>query len=426
MQPPPAYNPNPAFSQPIRIRVGSRCSPTPTRSPSCRPAGRTRASPGHRPCPPGRSRSATCSTTSAGARRRIGRRPPAGCRRPTPADCRESTRRWISDHSTRRRLRAMWPAGRDRSIAAGPSGGRRSRRSRRPSAGRGPGPPGVRQGSLPLLHARGIEPPRGPGEIPLHVVAADRARRRPGRPEGLRGRRIAGRPVAGWQRARELPGHVREVATRESPYPMVRLAACTGARRSELCRSRVGDWRLDETVVKIRGHGSRSPADFSVPAQSSSSDSGRIRASDGHGRRDRGTSRGPPRRPSRPGRRSSRSPRPGVGDVGTAIGFFLAMVRLAMLRSVAQGTIARHGPTRWRGEPSGTPSGAAASGWSTPAGRPGAPGRPSRARGSTPRRIVTATRFCRGSIEAGRGSRGRLKPDEIRDVWPGRAPPKRE
>jgi len=35
-------------------------------------------------------------------------------------------------------------------------------------------------------------------------------------------------------------------------YPMACFAAYTGARRSELCRSQVADWRFDEKMVKIR------------------------------------------------------------------------------------------------------------------------------------------------------------------------------
>jgi integrase len=33
---------------------------------------------------------------------------------------------------------------------------------------------------------------------------------------------------------------------------MVCFAAYTGARRSELCRSRIADWRFDDKTVKVR------------------------------------------------------------------------------------------------------------------------------------------------------------------------------
>lgn len=50
----------------------------------------------------------------------------------------------------------------------------------------------------------------------------------------------------------EVLGHVETAATRDFLYPMLCAASYTGARRSELCRSRIDDWNLDEGVVQIR------------------------------------------------------------------------------------------------------------------------------------------------------------------------------
>jgi integrase len=58
-----------------------------------------------------------------------------------------------------------------------------------------------------------------------------------------------------WLDTRQVRGcldHVREAASRPFLYPIFCFAAYTGARRSELCRSRVGDWRFDDKTVKIR------------------------------------------------------------------------------------------------------------------------------------------------------------------------------
>jgi integrase len=46
--------------------------------------------------------------------------------------------------------------------------------------------------------------------------------------------------------------HVRQRAGAPFAYPLFAFAAYTGARRSELCRSRLVDWRLEARVVKIR------------------------------------------------------------------------------------------------------------------------------------------------------------------------------
>jgi integrase len=51
---------------------------------------------------------------------------------------------------------------------------------------------------------------------------------------------------------RELLEHVRGVAAPAFLHPMVVAAAYTGARRSELCRSEVGDWDLEAGQVGIR------------------------------------------------------------------------------------------------------------------------------------------------------------------------------
>jgi integrase len=46
--------------------------------------------------------------------------------------------------------------------------------------------------------------------------------------------------------------HVRSHAAHPFAYPLFCFAAYTGARRSELCRSRIVDWRHDDGVVKLR------------------------------------------------------------------------------------------------------------------------------------------------------------------------------
>ena len=51
---------------------------------------------------------------------------------------------------------------------------------------------------------------------------------------------------------RELLEHVHQAGGPPFLYPMVCLAAFTGARRSELCRSQIADWRFDDETVKIR------------------------------------------------------------------------------------------------------------------------------------------------------------------------------
>ncbi len=51
---------------------------------------------------------------------------------------------------------------------------------------------------------------------------------------------------------REFLEHVRQAGGPTYLYPMVCMAAYTGARRSELCRSRISDWRFDDKTVKIR------------------------------------------------------------------------------------------------------------------------------------------------------------------------------
>jgi integrase len=51
---------------------------------------------------------------------------------------------------------------------------------------------------------------------------------------------------------RDCLGHVRETAGHTFVYPLFCVAAYTGARRSELCRSRISDWRFDDQAVKIR------------------------------------------------------------------------------------------------------------------------------------------------------------------------------
>lgn len=54
------------------------------------------------------------------------------------------------------------------------------------------------------------------------------------------------------QQVREFLGFVREAPTPPFLYPMVCAAAFTGARRSELCRSRRVDWHLDKHIVRFR------------------------------------------------------------------------------------------------------------------------------------------------------------------------------
>lgn len=54
------------------------------------------------------------------------------------------------------------------------------------------------------------------------------------------------------QEVRELLDHIRQTASPPFLYPMASFAAYTGARRSELCRSQIADWRFDDETVKIR------------------------------------------------------------------------------------------------------------------------------------------------------------------------------
>ena len=54
------------------------------------------------------------------------------------------------------------------------------------------------------------------------------------------------------EQVRECLEYVRRTAAHSFLYPLLCFAAYTGARRSELCRSRIGDWRLDDKTVKIR------------------------------------------------------------------------------------------------------------------------------------------------------------------------------
>jgi len=51
---------------------------------------------------------------------------------------------------------------------------------------------------------------------------------------------------------REFLEHVRQTGGPPYLYRMVCFAAYTGARRSELCRSRIADWRFDDKTVKVR------------------------------------------------------------------------------------------------------------------------------------------------------------------------------
>jgi integrase len=50
----------------------------------------------------------------------------------------------------------------------------------------------------------------------------------------------------------EVLGHVLDHATHDFVHPMFCVAACTGARRSEIVRSQREDWDLDSGVVAIR------------------------------------------------------------------------------------------------------------------------------------------------------------------------------
>lgn len=50
----------------------------------------------------------------------------------------------------------------------------------------------------------------------------------------------------------EVLGHVRETSLHPFIHPMVVFAAMTGARRSEICRSRIEDWDFRTMNVKIR------------------------------------------------------------------------------------------------------------------------------------------------------------------------------
>jgi integrase len=54
------------------------------------------------------------------------------------------------------------------------------------------------------------------------------------------------------RQVRECLDHVKEAAVGSFIFPMFCFTAFTGARRSELCRSRIGDWRFDEHTVKLR------------------------------------------------------------------------------------------------------------------------------------------------------------------------------
>lgn len=51
---------------------------------------------------------------------------------------------------------------------------------------------------------------------------------------------------------REFLDHVRQAAAPRFLYPMVCLAAFTGARRSELCRSRIADFQFERGIVRLR------------------------------------------------------------------------------------------------------------------------------------------------------------------------------
>jgi integrase len=54
------------------------------------------------------------------------------------------------------------------------------------------------------------------------------------------------------EEVRDVLRHVRENARYPFVYPMFVFAALTGARRSEICRSRVEDWDFGNLVVKLR------------------------------------------------------------------------------------------------------------------------------------------------------------------------------
>jgi integrase len=49
-----------------------------------------------------------------------------------------------------------------------------------------------------------------------------------------------------------LLAHVREHAQHPFIYPMFVMAACTGARRNEICRSWIDDFKFDDNVVTVR------------------------------------------------------------------------------------------------------------------------------------------------------------------------------
>jgi integrase len=51
---------------------------------------------------------------------------------------------------------------------------------------------------------------------------------------------------------RELLAHVRNRATHPFIYPMFGLVSFTGMRRSEMCRSRIDDFNLDDNLVVVR------------------------------------------------------------------------------------------------------------------------------------------------------------------------------
>ena len=54
------------------------------------------------------------------------------------------------------------------------------------------------------------------------------------------------------EQVQEFLEHLRQAGGPSFLYPMVCFAAYTGARRSELCRSQIADWRFDNNTVKIR------------------------------------------------------------------------------------------------------------------------------------------------------------------------------
>jgi integrase len=51
---------------------------------------------------------------------------------------------------------------------------------------------------------------------------------------------------------RDLLSHVRDATAPPFLYPMIATAAFTGARRSELCQSRLGDWNLADRKGRLR------------------------------------------------------------------------------------------------------------------------------------------------------------------------------